>query len=88
MIKLARRILRRTLWPILLKQEVRFQEVYDALKAIRAEQSRLDGAACTRLALQRRLDFMERTLAELESPRVIEHGSRSNHSAPPRARCA
>jgi hypothetical protein len=86
-IRIVRRILRRTLWPILLIQEVRFQKVYDSLQALRAEQSRLDGLACMHLALQRRLDFMERVLAELESAQHQEHGSRPN-SEPPRARCA
>jgi hypothetical protein len=86
-IRIVRRILRRMLWPILLNQEVRFQKVYDSLQALRAEQSRLDGLACMHLALRRRLDFMERALAELESSKHREHGSRSNSDLP-RTRCA
>ena len=86
-IRLVRRLLRRTLWPLLLIQEVSFQKVYNSLQALRAEQSRLDGLACMHLALQRRLDFMERVLADLESPQHLEHRSRSN-SESPRARCA
>jgi hypothetical protein len=87
-VHLARRMLRGIWWPIYLDRERRLQKVYDRMQAIRAEQQRLDAAACTRLALQRRLDFMEKALDQLQLPRPLEHSLRSGKSGPPRARVA
>jgi hypothetical protein len=84
----ARRLLRRLLWPVLLENEARYQRIYDSLQALRAEQRRLDGQACARLAIQRRLDFMERAVASLEAPSSADRTIRAGDSAPPRARCA
>jgi hypothetical protein len=87
-VRMTRRILRRLLWPIFLNQELRSQKVYDAMQAIRAEQRRLDAQACKCLSVQRRLDFMEKAIANLQSPGLAECDRRSNNSGPPRARCA
>lgn len=84
----ARRILRGIWWPIYLDRERRLQKVYDRMQAIRAEQRRLDAAACVSLAMQRRLDFMEKALDQLQSPGKVDQSLRSANSGPPRARVA
>jgi hypothetical protein len=87
-IHLARRMLRGIWWPIYLDRERRLQKVYDRMQAIRAEQRRLDAAACVRLATQRRLDFIEKALDQLQSPGRVDHSLRPSNSGPPRARVA
>jgi hypothetical protein len=57
------------------------------MQAIRAEQRRLDSLACVRLATQRRLDFIEKVLDQLQAPRQLDT-LRSSKSGPPRARVA
>jgi hypothetical protein len=83
----ARRVFRSIWWPIYLERERRLQKVYDRMQAIRAEQRRLDAQACVRLAIQRRLDFIEKTLDQLQAPRQLDT-LRANKSGPPRARVA
>ncbi len=87
-IQYARRTIRWLLWTRFLAQEVRFQKIYDALQAIRAEQRRLDGEACVRLAMRRRLDCMERAIANLESQKEMDRPARAGTISPPRARVA
>ncbi len=87
-VKLERRLIRRVMRPVFRAQEVRFQKIYDAMQDLRAEHRRLDGHACMRLAVHRRLDFLEKAIASLQSPKAEDHGLRSNHSGPQRARCA
>ena len=83
----ARRIFRGIWWPIYLDRERRLQRIYDRMQAIRVEQRRLDALSCVRLATQRRLDFIEKALDQLQAPRQLDT-LRSNKSGPPRARVA
>jgi hypothetical protein len=87
-VQIVRRMLRRILWLDFLSNEVRFQRIFDALQALRDEQRRLDGQACVRLAIQRRLDFMDQTIARLETPASTDQPLRSAKGSSPRARCA
>jgi hypothetical protein len=88
LIQYARRSIRWLLWTRFLAQEVRFQKIYDAMQALRAEQRRLDGEACVRLAMRRRLDFMEQAIASLEAQHEIKRPSRASVISPPRSRVA
>src|SRR5262249_14902248 len=83
-VQIVRRTLRRILWPNFLANEMRYQRIFDALQALREEQRRLDGQACVRLAIQRRIDFMDQAIACLEN----DQASRLAKGSPPRARCA
>ena len=87
-VKLMRRMIRRVMWPIFLSREVRFQRIYDTMQALRAEQRRVDGEACMRLAIHRRLDFIEKAMGGLQGPLAVDQGLRAINSGPPRARCA
>ncbi|CAN5423404.1 hypothetical protein BH10PLA2_BH10PLA2_12740 [soil metagenome] len=84
LVQSVRRSIRWLLWTRFLAQEVRFQKIYDATMALRAEQRRLDSVACIRLAMQRRLEFMERAIAALES----KHEPRIATKPTPRSRVA
>ncbi|HEV8062170.1 MAG TPA: hypothetical protein VGP68_19990 [Gemmataceae bacterium] len=86
--KIARRIIRRIWWPEFLAQEVRFQKIYDVMEAVRTEHRRLDAQACMRLAVGRRLDFMDKAIANLQTPSIAERGVCSSAAELPRARCA
>jgi hypothetical protein len=88
LIQWSRRLIRVVFWTRFLAQEVRFQKIYDAMQELRAEQKRLDAESCIRLAMLRRLDFMERAIASLEARHGIERSSRGGAAVSPRARVA
>ena len=87
-IQWARRTLRAIFWSRFLAHEIRFQKIYDHLQFLRAEQRRLDGEACVRLAMRRRLEFMERAIANLEAQQGLDRAPRTTSIPPPRARVA